>query len=315
MSLEDPNNRSPLKPVPSWSIPERPAGKRFWIIIACICTLLFHLVFIALLRCNLINFSTSVPISEKKSEIVYEIALSDPAPPRFVDTNPYLAQEEPPDTNNYAAKSQRAAQEIPAETFQKDIPTITGDMEEILKIVPDELFLRDEPIEIADASSSQASFSDVSMEVKEQKVEEEGSKVAVRRQPKPRQRVKPLVGGIRDSSSAASNVGIVAVDAKFNQFGVYRQKMNESIGYQWYLLLSNYMPSGDDLRGHVHICYTIDSTGTVIDLEVSDSSASTLLTFICKDSIMSLGSFGPWNEDMLAVLGKEQKFHVNFVVR
>lgn len=314
MSLEDPNSRLSLKPIPSWSIPKKPATKRVWIIIACICTLLFHLIFFALFHYGLINFSTSTSSLEKKAEIVYEIALNDPELSRFIDTNPYIAEEEPPETSNYAAKSQKAAQETPAETFQ-NIPTITGDMEEILKIVPDELVAQDDIVAIADMSSLQSSLSDVTVEFKEQKTDTEGHKVAVRRQPKPRQRVKPLVGGVRHSSSAASNVGVIAVDAKFNQFGVYRQKMNESIGYQWYLLLSNYIPSGDDLRGHVHICYTIDTTGTITNLEVSNSSASTLLTFICKDSIMSLGSFGPWNEDMLAILGKEQKFHINFILR
>lgn len=315
MSSEDPNNRPLSKPIPSWSIPKRPSSKRSWLIaIACICTLLFHLAFIVLFHYGLIDFSNSQPPLAKKPEITYEIALNDPVLPRFVDTNPYLAEEEPPDTTNFATKSQKAAQETPAETFLSDIPTIDGDMEGILKIVPDVLVPMDDLIEIADASFSEPSVSDATNEIKDQKLDIEGPKVAVRRQPKPRQRVKPMVGGVRQSNSSTSKMGVVAVDAKFNQFGVYLQKMNESIGYQWYLLLSNYILS--DFRGHVHICYTIDTTGTVTNIEVCNSPASSLLTFICKDSIMSLGSFGPWNDDMLAILGnKEQKFHVNFVVR
>lgn len=310
--LEDPNSR---RPTSSWSIPERYSKKRFWaILIACICTLLFHLLFILLSHYGLIGRSSYISHSEKKPELIYEIALDNPKNMRFVDTNPYLNTEEPPETDNFAAKSQKAAQEVPEITRRKDIPTIEGDMEEILKIVPDNLVAQDELMELADSPVSMPSLSEVTMELKEQK-ELEGPKIGVRQKPKPRQRVKPLVGGLRTNTSAAKNIGITAVDARFNQFGEYMQKMHEAIGYQWYLLLSNYGPSMYELQGRVRISWTIDQAGSVIRLEVKEASSSNLLTLICKDSILSLSSFGPWSEDMMKILGKEQTFEVGFIVR
>lgn len=312
MLSEDPKNK---KPISGWSIPGRPSSKRSWlIIIACICTLLFHFLFIVLSHFGLINFSIQTLPLQKKQAITYEIALNNPDTMRFVDTNPYLNPEEPIATNNYAAKSQHAAQEIPAETRQKDMPTIDGDLEDILKIVPDRLAPHDELLEIVDLPTPSPSLIDLPEEFKQQEILE-GPKIPVRPQPKPRQRVKPLVGGVRNNTSASQNIGVTAVDAKFNQFGVYRQKMNEAIGYQWYMLVSNYGPSMHDLRGKVRISYTIDQTGSIINLEVKESSDSNLLTLICKDSILSLVSFGPWNDDMKKVLGKEQTFTVGFTIR
>lgn len=308
MSSEDPNNKQPIS---SWLIPKRPSSKRSWIIvIACLATLLFHLIFIILSHYGLIRSST--PTLKKKTEVTYEIALNKPEEMNFVDTNPYLLEEEPPKTNNYAAKSQKAAQETPADTPRKDLPTIEGDMDEILKIVPDQLLPQDELIEIAEMSKSSSSLNDDSIELKEQKTDQ-GVKIASRPKPKPRQRVKPLVGGIRNNTSASNNLGLTAVDARFNQFGAYRQKMQEAIGYQWYLLVSNY-GSPYDLCGRVVISYTINQAGDIINLEVEENS-SNLLALISKDSILSLVSFGPWNEDMIKILGKEQTFCIGFNIR
>lgn len=318
MSYEDPNKVLAQRPS-QWSIPKSPS-KRPWVVVIALllCTLFLHFCLVILVHYGIIGgFTRSVSVLEKKPTIVYELALDEAEPAHFVDTNPYLAEQEAPKTSNYAAKSQVAAQEVASENLPQNITRIDGDLEELTKIVPDQLVPFDDmdPKELADLTPEVAEPMDFPVaELKEQKLDE-GPKLSVRPKPKPRQRVKPLVGGMKKSAGGVKNIGVTAVDARFNQFGVYRQKMNEAIGYQWYLLISNYSPTNEDFNTKVYIAYTIDQSGAIINLEVKESTASNLLTLICKDSILSLDSFGPWSEDMIEILGEKQTFYVGFIIR
>lgn len=309
---------NPPNPPPShWWFPKKTTTKKPWVIlISILLTLLFQSIYLTLLYFGLLHSpkSTFHPTPKKPNDI-YEITLTPPPQPNFVDTNPFIDPQEPPETNNYAAKSQKAAQEIPlAQNQLSDIPILDGDMEEILKIVPD-ILPNTEILEITETQPDPNPFETPPQQLnKDPQPSNPGTRT--RPKPKPRQRItKPLVGGMRKNQTSTNNVGVSAVDAKFNQFGLYRQKMNEAIGYQWFLLLSNYCPSNEDFSTKVQISYTIDTSGTVTNLQVQDTSASSLLTMLCKDSILSIGSFGPWTDEMIQTLGKEQTFHVGFIIR
>lgn len=147
--------------------------------------------------------------------------------------------------------------------------------------------------------------------------QEQAEAMGERLLPRPRQKVSVRVvpAPLMKSSSRATQVGVVAIDAKMTPFGLYRQQMMEAISQQWYLLASHLKFLQTDTNAQVVLEVIVDKEGSVEDLKVIHSSASTAATLVCQDAIMSRSPFGEWDPSMVDLFGDRQTIRIHFYYR
>ncbi len=132
---------------------------------------------------------------------------------------------------------------------------------------------------------------------------------------RPRLNFQVVPGPVRNSPSSVSSLGVVAIDAQFSQFGEYTQRMIEAISGQWHLLARNFNHSFQDMGSRVKIEFNLTPEGRVENLIVKETASSRPATLLCKDAILSRAPFGEWNEEMVAMLGDNDRVKITFYYR
>jgi len=134
--------------------------------------------------------------------------------------------------------------------------------------------------------------------------------------PRPRPRLPPeVIAGPRGTTDAARRVGIVAVDARFSEFGEYQQRMFEAISAQWHLLVRDVGYGSLSTPSRVQIRFFLLPDGRVRDAEIVESTANRFSSMLCMDAIQSRAPFGPWTEAMAEALGDSTELLVQFHYR
>jgi len=141
-----------------------------------------------------------------------------------------------------------------------------------------------------------------------------GAEVA-RPTPRPRPRLAPelVQGPLMRSTGTASRRGALAIDATFSEFGEYQQQFFAALQAGWYQEIEFFQPI--DTATMVRVRFTIESNGSVRDVEVIDSNASEIATLICETAITKRSPFRPWTKEMVEVFGSERTLNVVFHYR
>ena len=135
------------------------------------------------------------------------------------------------------------------------------------------------------------------------------------RRPRPRpqivkqQQVRPAI--LAENKFGTSNVGVVAINAKFNTYGAYLQRLVEAIQLSWDALLTEtkaYPPQGT----WVAVKFVIDSNGKIPRVVDVENHSSDFGSRACVQAITNRAPYGEWTEDMKAVLGDEQELVFTF---
>jgi hypothetical protein len=129
--------------------------------------------------------------------------------------------------------------------------------------------------------------------------------------PAPRPRLpRALPGPVKAQPAGVSQTGAIAVDAKFSEYGEYIERMLEAVSQHWHGLCASraYVENA----ANVVIEFKITSDGQVSGLETVDTTAKALGVLLCRTAIESGAPYGPWTEDMVAVLGTEQTITIRF---
>ena len=124
-----------------------------------------------------------------------------------------------------------------------------------------------------------------------------------------------LPGPVMKSRGSVPGFDIRAIDAKFNEFGEYLDRIYEIIGTQWLLLASQVRRGSVQSASRVIVDFVLTSDGTIRTIEIAYSSAGQASTLICKDAIQSRAPFNNWTDDMIGNLGEEQPIRVTFIYR
>lgn len=136
------------------------------------------------------------------------------------------------------------------------------------------------------------------------------------RHPQPRRTLdtfaRPAV--FEQNQFGTSNLGVTAIDARFNQFGVYLQRLVDAVQEEWDRILEGsniYPPPGST----VQIRFTINSKGQISAIVKVDPSASCTepATKACEAAITTPAPYGPWTDDMIAMLGNQQDLIFTFL--
>ncbi|WP_309400726.1 hypothetical protein [Cerasicoccus maritimus] len=138
----------------------------------------------------------------------------------------------------------------------------------------------------------------------------------------PRPQARPRLNFVQASSGplkmerrATNRAGAISVDAKFDKFGAYLQRMIEAIDMQWQLMVRSQSTIMAELGSRVVVKYTINQQGEIIGMEVLFSSASRAATAICIEAIQSRSPFGVWTKEMVQTLGEQQSITITYYFR
>jgi hypothetical protein len=131
-----------------------------------------------------------------------------------------------------------------------------------------------------------------------------------RNRPQPRQllnqrSVRPAI--FSENQLGTKNIGMAAVDARWSNYGVYLQRMIETIQIQWDTLINegkNYPTAGST----VTVKFKINSEGAISKIvNVDGGMSGPQGEGYCVSAITKPSPYGKWTDDMVAMLGTEQE--------
>ncbi len=288
-------------------------------------------------------------VAEREDVVVPEELLPEEfrKKPKFVPVNPNAPEKMPPlNTENESAANQRAAQEDPDPTTRSRTPTVDGESldsrgfdQEVLPrelLPPDMRELRLAKEESESDSETPSENTDDRREGLDDKEEELGIEVPTFDDgtvalgdtevpanstedavpdPQPRETIAPPPGLktlTMKSNTATNEIGTVALDAQFSEFGDYTQRMLEAIEAAWYVTCRR---SDVHVRGAVCVRFCLNSDGTIKSAEILRADAPEAAVYACQDAIESRAPYEEWSEDMTKRLGDEQTTTIWFYYR
>ena len=130
-----------------------------------------------------------------------------------------------------------------------------------------------------------------------------------RNRPQPRQQlnqrnVRPAI--FSENQIGTKNIGMAAVDARWSNYGVYLQRMIDTVQIQWDALIraGTYPSSGST----VTVKFKINSEGAITTvMHVDSGMAGPQAEGYCVTAITKPSPYGKWSDDMVAILGNEQE--------
>jgi hypothetical protein len=128
------------------------------------------------------------------------------------------------------------------------------------------------------------------------------------KRPRPRpsivktQSVRPAI--LAENKVGTRNAGVTAINAKFNQYGLYLQRMADAVQLEFDRVVGEartYPPAGSS----VTVRFILDSQGRIARFVEVDNHSSDLGAQMCTASISNRAPYGEWTEDMKATLNPD----------
>jgi hypothetical protein len=117
--------------------------------------------------------------------------------------------------------------------------------------------------------------------------------------------VRPAI--FSENQLGTKNIGMAAVDARWSNYGVYLQRMIETVQIQWDTLINegkNYPSRGST----VTVKFKINSDGAISRIvNVDGGMSGPQAEGYCVSAITKPSPYGKWTDDMVAMLGSEQE--------
>lgn len=135
------------------------------------------------------------------------------------------------------------------------------------------------------------------------------------KRPRPRpqvvsqQQVRPAI--LAENKFGTTNIGPVAYDTKWNEYGSYLSRLIESVQFQWERLLITgkiYPPSGTT----VTVKFVLNDEGKIADILKVDNHSTDHGAKACVSAIIDPAPYGVWSSDMKAALGNQQELTFTF---
>jgi len=123
------------------------------------------------------------------------------------------------------------------------------------------------------------------------------------------QKTRPAI--FAENKFGTSNIGPTAVDARWSNYGAYLQRLIDTVQVQWENILISgkiYPPSGST----VTVTFVLDSQGNIARIVNVENKSSEQASHACVSAITDRAPYGPWTDDMIAMLGKEQEMTFTF---
>ncbi len=116
---------------------------------------------------------------------------------------------------------------------------------------------------------------------------------------------------LEQNNFGTANIGPTAIDAKWSQYGEYLRRMIDTVQIQWERMLVDWKASPAN-GSRVSVKFILDSDGKIAQIINWESTANDIATRACVSAIADPAPYGPWSEDMKAVLGERQEMTFTF---
>jgi hypothetical protein len=140
----------------------------------------------------------------------------------------------------------------------------------------------------------------------------ENNSISSRPHPSPVLERKARPALFAENKIGSANIGPAAVDARWSKYGIYLQKMLETVQMQWEKMIGEgktYPPLGSI----VTVKFIMDSNGAITKVvSVEGGMSGPKAEGYCVAAITASSSFGKWSDDMVAVLGQQQEMTFAF---
>lgn len=116
---------------------------------------------------------------------------------------------------------------------------------------------------------------------------------------------------LADNKFGTENIGNIAVDAKWSNYGAYLQRMIDSVQIQWERILIDskvYPPSGSSAT----VKFVMNNEGNISRIVNVESNSSESARRACVSAITDRAPYGAWTDDMKALLGEQQEMTFTF---
>jgi hypothetical protein len=123
------------------------------------------------------------------------------------------------------------------------------------------------------------------------------------------QQVRPAI--FTENKLGTKNIGAIAYDAKWSNYGQYLQKMIETVQIQWERILTEsrvYPTSGTSVK----VVFRMNTEGRISQIVSVEGTAGNQAEKACASAITARAPYGPWTDDMIAVLGDSQELTFTF---
>ncbi len=230
---------------------------------------------------------------------------------RLAETNARANRTAPEKTPFIAARNQSAAQPVP-ETVptRSSVPRSDGESETQIKVsqgVPRSMGESERNTSVGAAGTSSSALGALP-----KRAENPSPLPQSESANRPKATVASGTTGLLLKNNIGVNkAGILAVDARFSNYGDYSQRMMEAIQSSWWALIDR-ARFENVARGAVMIKFRLCRDGSVIDAEIIRADVPQVLALACKDAVMAPAPFDVWREDMVALFGEDQEVTLTF---
>ncbi|MSU51565.1 MAG: hypothetical protein EXS37_21160 [Opitutus sp.] len=123
------------------------------------------------------------------------------------------------------------------------------------------------------------------------------------------QQVRPAI--LADRAFGTTNIGNIAVDARWSNYGAYLQRMIDTVQIQWERLILQ--QSANPIVGStVTVKFVMNDEGRITMIVNVDSTANETASRACVSAITDRAPYGTWTDDMKAMLGAQQEMTFTF---
>jgi hypothetical protein len=135
------------------------------------------------------------------------------------------------------------------------------------------------------------------------------------RRPQPRPQLVKTVQArpaiLSENKFGTPNLGVIARDAKWSNYGAYLERVITTVQLQWERIIIE-QKANPVLGSLVAVKFVMNDEGRIIDIGVVETSANDTATRACVSAITDRMPYGPWTDDMKAVLGNKQEMTFTF---
>src|SRR3954464_8944595 len=123
------------------------------------------------------------------------------------------------------------------------------------------------------------------------------------------QQVRPAI--LAENKFGTTNIGNIAVDAKWSNYGAYLQRMIDTVQIQWERLILQ-QSANPAVGSTVTVKFVMNDEGKITNIANVESTANEGASRACVSAITDRAPYGPWTDDMKAVLGTQQEMTFTF---
>lgn len=135
------------------------------------------------------------------------------------------------------------------------------------------------------------------------------------KRPRPRpqvvkqQQVRPAI--LAERPFGTTNIGNIAVDARWSNYGAYLQRMIDTVQIQWERLILQ-QSANPTVGSTVTVKFVMNDEGRIAQIINVDTTANETASRACVSAITDRAPYGPWTDDMKAMLGAQQEMTFTF---